>query len=206
MGKIKINGSAKKEFKADVMSVNLSISTSGETSASAIMRGKKETEKLLRLLVDMGIDLGDVTMKGDRVSEPSRYNDDDLYHFSKEIVFAADANLATLELLSSGIISEEINTTYSETFCLSDTASAHNEVLQEALLDAKKKAEEIAKILGQKVIGIEEARCDAYEDDEPEEVVYKMSCAGRCEESLASKLSPDTVSIARSIDVIWNIE
>ena len=106
MGKIKVNGSAKKEFKADVMKVNLSVSTAGETSASAITRGKKETEKLLRLLVNMGIELGDVTMKRDRVSEPSRYNDDDLFHFSKEIVFATDTNLATLELLSSGIINE----------------------------------------------------------------------------------------------------
>ena len=206
MGKIKVNGSAKKEFKADVMKVNLSVSTAGETSASAITRGKKETEKLLRLLVDMGIELGDVTMKRDRVSEPSRYNDDDLFHFSKEIVFATDTNLATLELLSSGIINEEINATYSESFCLSDTASAHNEVLQEALLNAKKQAEEFAKTLGQKVIGIEEARSDAYEDDEPEEVVYKMSKPCGRDESLAAKLSPDTVSIARSIDVIWNIE
>lgn len=29
MGKIKINGSAKKEFKADVMRVDISISTAG---------------------------------------------------------------------------------------------------------------------------------------------------------------------------------
>ena len=44
MEKIKINDNAKKEFKADVMRVNLSISTSGETSASAINKGKKEGE------------------------------------------------------------------------------------------------------------------------------------------------------------------
>ena len=206
MGKIKVNGSAKKEFKADVMKVRLTISTEGETSASAITRGKKETEKLLQLLVDMGIDLEDVVMKRDRVSEPSRYNDDDMFHFLKEIVFATETNLAILETLSAGIIREEINATYDESFCLSDTASAHNEVLQEALLNAKKQAEEFAKTLGQKVIGIEEARSDAYEDDEPEEVVYKMAkpCSG--EGNLATKLSPDMVSIARCIDVIWNIE
>ena len=74
------------------------------------------------------------------------------------------------------------------------------------MLNAKKQAEEFAKTLGQKVIGIEEARSDAYEDDEPEEVVYKMSKPCGRDESLAAKLSPDTVSIARSIDVIWNIE
>ena len=41
MGKIKINGSAKKEFKADIMKVDISISTEGETAASAINKGKK---------------------------------------------------------------------------------------------------------------------------------------------------------------------
>ena len=87
MGKIKINGSAKKEFKADIMKVDISIATAGETAASAINKGKKETEKLLQLLVDLGFELSKVSMENDHVSNPSRYDDDKCYHFEKEISF-----------------------------------------------------------------------------------------------------------------------
>ena len=85
MGKLKITGNAKKEFKADAMEITITIATDGETSAHALNKGKKETEKLLQLLVDIGIDLSSVTMKRDSISGPGRYNDDKLYRFEKNI-------------------------------------------------------------------------------------------------------------------------
>ena len=175
MGQIKIKGIAKKEFKADVMEITISISTKGETAALAVNKGKKETERVLQLLVDIGIDLSKATMKKERVSEPSRYDDDKFYEFEKDISLKTDANLNVLDILSSGIIDKEINATYTEYFSLSYVETAQNEVLQEALLDAKKKAETIAKTLGQKVVGIECAKCDDYdEDDIIEPIPHKM--------------------------------
>lgn len=205
MGKIKINGSAKKEFKADVMRVDISISTAGETSASAINKGKKETEKVLQLLADLGFELSKVSMEKDRVSNPSRYDDDKYYHFEKEISLTSSANLALLESISDGLIKNEINATYDEAFYLSDIESAKKAVLQDALLDSKKKAEIIAETLGQKVVGIESAKCDEYREDAESERLY-MCCEQERPVSLAAMLSPDTISVDRSIDVTWNIE
>lgn len=205
MGKIKINGSAKKEFKADVMRVDISISTAGETSASAINKGKKETEKVLQLLVDLGFELSKVSMEKDRVSNPSRYDDDKYYHFEKEISFTSSANLALLESISDGLIKHDINATYDETFYLSNIESAKKAVLQDALLDSKKKAEIIAETLGQKLVGIESAKCDEYREDTENEMLY-MCCEQERSVSLATMLSPDTISVDKSIDVTWIIE
>lgn len=205
MGKIKINGSAKKEFKADIMKVDISIATAGETAASAINKGKKETEKLLQLLVDLGFELSKVSMENDHISNPSRYDDDKCYHFEKEISFTSSANLALLESISDGIIRNEIRATYDETFCLSNMESAKKSVLQDALLDSKKKAEIIAETLGQKVVGIESAKCDEYREDTESEIEY-MCCEQERAGSLACLLSPDTISVDKSIDVTWIIE
>ncbi len=205
MGKIKINGSAKKEFKADIMKVDISISTAGETAASAINKGKKETEKLLQLLIDLGFELSKVSLKNDHVSNHSRYNEDKCYHFEKEISFTSSANLALLESISDGIIRNEINATYNETFCLSNIETAEKLVLQDALLDSKKKAEIIAETLGQKVVEIESVKCDEYERlefGERERTLIEMPAGG----SLATMLSPDTISVDKSIDVTWIIE
>lgn len=73
------------------------------------------------------------------------------------------------------------------------------------MLDSKKKAEIIAETLGQKVVGIENAKCDEYREDTENEILY-MCCEQERSVSLATMLSPDTISVDKSIDVTWNIE
>ncbi len=187
------------------MRVDISISTDCQTSAVAINKGKKETKKMLKLLLDLGFNLSDVSMESDKVSKPSRYDDDKFYRFEKELSFVADANLVILELLSDGIVKNGINATYDETFYLSDIEAAKKSVLQEALLDAKKKAEAIAETLGQKVVGIESAKCDEYEEEEFEEKVHCIREMHPGSE-LATMLSPNTITVDKSINVTWIIE
>ena len=88
---------------------------------------------------------------------------------------------------------------------MSEIEAAQKSVLQEALLDSKKKAEIIADTLGQKVVGIESAKCDKYEEPKFEE---RELCLGEVSvrTSLETLLSPDTISVDKSIDVIWIIE
>ena len=172
MGSIKIKGIAKKEFRADVMQVNILISISGDTPASAINKGKKEIKSMLKLLLELGINLADVTMESEQISKPADYKDDRLYYYDKEISFIAPANLVMLDLLSEGISKSEINVAYDEMFYLSNIAAAKKEVLQQALQDAKKKADILAEALGQKVVGLESAKCDEYEEEEFDHMVH----------------------------------
>lgn len=205
MGQIKINGFAIKEFKADIMTVSISVSAKGETAAIAVKKGKKETEKILQLLVDIGLDLSKVKMKKDKVSEPNRY-DGDLYTYEKDISFSTETNLSILELVSNGIVNREINAAYTEFFSLSYIQEAQKEVLQEALLNSEKKAKAIAEALGQKIIGIESAKCNKYDDEDEVLMPHAMSVRDYCDSSLEVQLSPDTVNIERSIDVAWLVE
>lgn len=205
MGSIKIKGIAKKEFRADVMKVDISISTSGETPASAINKGKKETENMLKLLLELGINLAEVTMESEQVSKPSNYKDDKLYYYDKEISFIALANLVMLDLLSEGISKSEINATYDEMFYLSNIEAAKKEVLQQALQDAKKKADILAETLGQKVVGLESTKCDEYEEEEFDHMVHCLH-ENRARTSLAAKLSPDTIIVDKSVYSTWLIE
>lgn len=207
MKQIKVKGYAKKEFVADIMEIRISISTRGETPSIALNKGKRETERVLQLLVDIGLDLANISMINDEVSEPSRYDDEKTFHFEKDVSFKTNVNLEMIEKISSGIMDEEINATYTESFALMDHASAEKNVLQSALIDAKKKAEAIAETLGQKVVGIECAKCDDYNDEENEDsMVHKLCLCEGSGSSLASKLSPRTIQIDKSIDVAWIIE
>ena len=212
MGQIKIRGTAKKKYIADLMGVNITISTDGETAAYAIKKGKKEVEKVLKLLVELGADLSKVVMTNENVSEPSRYSHDEFYTFQKSISFMSKADLGLLERLSIGIIQREIDATYREHFCHSNAEEISKEVLQEALVDSRKKAEAIAESLGQKIVGIETAKCDEYCEDEDSlcDTSYKLfPCSIDDDEfgsGLATQLSPGKISIERTIDVAWIVE
>lgn len=211
MGKLKLRGHTKRKFTADLMEVTISISTDGETAAYAINKGKRETEKVLKLLVELGIDLSKVKMINEYVSEPSRYDDEEWYSFEKSISFISQANLTLLERLSSGIVEREIDAIYRERFCVSNAENVEKQVLQEALLDSRKKAEAMAETLGQRITGIESAKCDGYEGDNEEEddgirFFSKGFVVDKYPDSLAEQLAPGTIVIEKSIDVSWIVE
>ncbi len=207
MAQIKINGIAKKKFNADVMKVYITVTGVGESAAIAIKKGKSDTEKILKLLQGVGINLSDVFVEADRVSAPGNYDDDNLYRFKKKLTFTSQVNLSLLELLKDGIVKEEIRAVYDESFVLSDMEKFKSSVLQDALLNSKNKAEAIAESLGKKIIGIESAKCDEYADIEDiNQSVHYLRGDINAVPSLSELLSPDTVLIEKSIDVIWIIE
>ena len=209
MGNLKLRGNAKREFTADLMEVTVSVSTDGETAAYAIKKGKKETEKILKLLVELGADLSRVIMTNENVSEPSRYSDDGFYTFQKSISFMTQADLDLLERLSCGIIEREIDATYRERFCLSNAENVSKQVLQEALLDSRKKAEVMAETLGQKITGVESVKCDEYNDDDEDAEIRYCLCSEQESEiggSLATQLSPGTITVEKHVDVSWIVE
>lgn len=204
MGQIKVRGSAKREFIADVMNVDVSVYTDGETAASAIKKGKKETEKVLELLESLGIDLSGVRMETDSVNAPSRYDDSGQYRFEKEISFGASANLSLLEAISNGIAKQEINAVYDEVFHLANSTEANKIVLQEALANSKNKAEAIAEGLGKAVLSMESAKCDDFRDSD-DNIEYEAEWSEReqAPKAAAEKLSPNVIVINKNIDVVW---
>lgn len=211
MGNLKVNGKARCKFTADLMEIIISVSTEGETAAYAIRKGKKETEKVLNLLVELGIDLSKVKMKTEDVTEPRYYNDDEGYRFEKKVSFMTKADLKLLERLSAEISEREIDATYRECFGLTDSVNIGKQVLRAALLESRKKAELIAETFGQKIVGIELAKCDDYRGDDEEDVYdtkffLAPNSGPECLDSLSEQLSPDTIIVEKSVDVSWIVE
>ena len=213
MGNLKIRGYARRKVEADLMEVIIAILAEGESSAIALKKGKKETEKILRLLKNLGIDLSKVSMRHEEVKGFNCYRDDDTIDFQKGITFMTSVDLRLVDKISRGIIVEEIDATYDIRYRLSNTEEISKQVLQEALLDSKRKAEEMAEVLGLKIVGVEVAKCDQYIDDvegglKEKGVKYfpgSYSCDGEFE-SLETELSPGTINIEKSIDVSWIVE
>lgn len=207
MGKIKITGTAKREVAADVMNIIIAISAKGKTPELAIREGKEDVEKLLQLLVNLGIDITKVEMQEEEVSDGSRYSDDKSeYKFSKRVNIKAALNLKLLETLGTGIADNRISAVYVENFYYSNERSLERELVREALMDSREQAFSLAEALGQSVKGMEEIIGEEYGSVTGYHEA-EMSCPYMFGgDSLSAELAPHVLEFEKKINVIWLVE
>ena len=209
MGKIKITGTAKREVAADIMRISITVSAREKTPELAIREGKENVEKLLQLLVQLGIDITKVEMRDEDVSNESRYNSDSIiYKYEKELALKTKLDLALLEAIGIGISENRIAAEYSETFEFSGEKELEKEVLCEALADSKMKVDALVKTLGQAVKGIEEATGDTRTIDRPHIIAegHHFCKSVEVEDFFATKLAPYIIEISKEIVVTWIVE
>lgn len=163
MGTIIVKGNAKKSVTADSMCLSITIRSKENTTARALEKVRNECESLLELLNNEGLDLSKVIIENDSVEERSRYDSKDVFMVGKkhlEINLKADVKAANAIM---GIIEKcnydiEANVRYS----VEDTSAVYKELIKDAVLDSKAKAETIAEALGEEVVGAKEISNDAY--------------------------------------------
>ncbi|MBQ7822051.1 MAG: SIMPL domain-containing protein [Clostridia bacterium] len=202
MGKIKMTGTAKRELKADIMNITITVSDTNKTSFLAIEEGKKQTEKVLQLLIGLGFDISDITMDKEVVEKSYK---EDVYVFEKRISVKTAADMMILELISDGIAKNGVNAIYDEEFGLSDFARVKSEVLREALMDSRRKVTVIVDALGKKIVGLESAQyadcCKWIDEQRGHGMLLREG-----HDSLSSKLSPGVILVKEEMEVTWMID
>ncbi len=205
MGKIKITGTAKREYESDVMEIRFETSLTENTQQSAARNGRAETEKLLKALKRAGCDIAAITLEEEKITEKTEYNNNSVkYRYSKAMKLEAKADARVSDKIASIISGDPMKAVYSVSFMLSDESSREDEVLRAALADSKRKAELIAEEMGQKITGIESAELDGF----PEAKTMRAAVCDCSAEnaSLASELSPAKKIIEKTIEATWIIE
>ena len=203
MGKINVKGNAAMEFTADIMELSLTVNVESASAVTAAEKGKSQTEALLKTLAELGLDLKEIAMKSESVSEQRSYNGNPpVFRFTKDLELKAAASLPMLEAISAAIIKNNIPAHYSENFALSNLSECENKVIQAALADAKAKAELIASATGGKIIGLDSAEYEYCGESACCEAVYAKELT-RGAEPLAAKLSPDKITVKKEIKTVW---
>ena len=206
MGMIKITGTAKREVTADIMRISITVSARERTPELAIREGKENAEKLLRLLVELGIDVAKVEMRDEKVSDDLPYGSNSTFYcYKKEVAVKTKLDLALLEAISTGISQKKIAAEYSEMFEYSGETAMIKEALCEALEDSRSKATALAQMLGQAVKGIEEIKGATGANDNILRTSKPSHYLGE-KTALAAKLAPYIIEITKSIDVTWIVE
>ncbi len=219
MGKIKVKGSAKAKFQAELLEIDITIRVVAKTAGAAISDGKKKVEQFLSEMQKQ------LNVKPERFCIESDSTVQDYggksYTFTKKMSVNIKANLEILERITD-LLSKMPHVSYSTNFQLDDISEKEKKVIQLAITEARKKAEILASCSGQVVSDVHEisiSENDYYEyddddeddedsDDEDEEDDGAFLGAGMAKSipKLAAQLSLPEQTIAKEVNVIFLIE
>lgn len=210
MGKIEVRGYAEKEVNCDLMEITVTFKAKEKTVARASEEVMKQSEVFLKKLKDKGINVGEIHFQGDSVDESRSYRDEQFTLAKRTIQmifpFAMDFMNFIMELIQNHGGDVEYETEYK----LSTQEDLHIELRKEAMLDAKKKAEDIAASLGMKVVSLKTATLSNYYDGSDMLNIMKLSDDEECDycddEYLSNDMQSALIKEAETIHTVWNIE
>ena len=205
MGKIIINGEARRKVEADIEKITLTFGTGADTPAHASENIINDCEAFLQELEDMGIDISRIHLEEDNIERP--YNDDNDVSATRVISFDIEYNMKFNNDLLSLIRDKKLNVFFDIKYSISNRQAVHDELLAEAVADSREKAELIARSTGQKIIGIDEVVKNDYF------TVSAGSLRSRGNEKeysrkamLSDKLSAPLEEESESVTVTWKVE
>lgn len=205
MGKLSITGKAEREVSYNAIEMSVTFYIHAKTTAEALQIVMEQSEKFLELVTAAGIDMKDIHIGDNSVDQ--RYSDDELKaHASREMKIRLHFDMAFVNGLMDMIREQDFAVDLDCDYHLTNRAELHMELMKEALADSKKKAEVIAEIMGQKIIGIDSVEHDRHNDMEwmcceQERGIIREGAA-----PLSNQLEAPITTESETISVVWLIE
>lgn len=205
MGKLSITGKAEREVSYNAIEMSVTFYIHAKTTAEALQIVMEQSEKFLELVTAAGIDMKDIHIGDNSVDQC--YSDDELKaHASREMKIRLHFDMAFVNGLMDMIREQDFAVDLDCDYHLTNRAELHMELMKEALADSKKKAEVIAEIMGQKIIGIDSVEHERHNDMEwmcceQERGIIREGAA-----PLSNQLEAPITTESETISVVWLIE
>ena len=208
MGKLMIKGEANRRVEADMETITIRFQSREGTSANAAERVISDSEEFLEIIKELGVDLSSIQLANDDIEQDS-YNDDIKVTATRELMIEIGYDIRFNNDILDIIQKNNMNVDLEVVHDISNRSALHEELIQEAVADSRKKAELIASATGQKIIGIDEVHLgERY-------VESRMDCMCREKERsiarpraamLSDQLKAPVVTESETVNVTWIIE
>lgn len=209
MGKLNVCGKARKTFECDTMIILLDFTSQNQNTAKAVETAASECDQLLEYLESHGIDIGDIHINNIDISRDSDDDGSTEVSANKKIELRLPFEMQFINDLSDIIKRFDFKIEMDVSFKLSNLFEVHNQLLKEAVLDSRKKAEMIAETMGQKVVGIEQldagSRYNHYDAEDREYFAKYIHKIGETH-SISNKLKAPYCTEYENVEVVWIIE
>lgn len=212
MGKIEVKGTAKRTVDYDLMKIVIDFHAKEETPDEASEKVMKECEDFLAQLKKGGFDLSAIALKSDDVKHSHYYRNDnrvECYDACRELELVCKFNMKLINKLRSITNSMKLKIGFRVSYLLSKENVIMQELLKEALKDAKDQAEMLASAIGQKVKGIisadkKEPKTEPFYGGEVLCMFEQLEVDEIYQNS--DKLVATTTTLTEHIFTVWEIE
>lgn len=206
MGKITIEGKAEREVLYNTVELTICFYKKAKTTAKALSSVEAQIEKFLNILVDEGVQLKDIHIGDNNIQQLYRDEDNNI-QVKKEINIRMLFNMAFINHITNIIRQQDFEIMFDCDYQLTNMHELKTELLKEAIADSKEKAEFIASVMNQKIIGIDNVE-HVHSDDLYYIEEREMPCYGGApvDNLLSDKLEAPITTISEKINVVWLME
>lgn len=206
MGKITVTGKAEMWVPYDVAVVSAKFEHRAATAQEALEKVRLQSEVFLQKMQQAGVSPDGIEM---RSSEVRQYREEGKPMASAERTLSMEIayDTATILRLMAWAKDRQLSCMTMTYHCkVSDPQRIQQELLRQAIRDARQKAEQIAAAVGQRVVGM----CGAV--DAEEDFFYrsggmvKLMMPAGAEPQLSDELAVPTTKESRTIRMVWETE
>lgn len=205
MGTIQITGKAARKVECDLLEYTLIFTRTKGSVSLAIEAVEKDMEITLEALKNFGVAIEHIHVEKDSVDEGYSQKDTAVFECERKVRFRVKANNAFTNRVMDILKNKQISALVDTNYYYSEEQKLRKELLKEALLDSKSKAELLAGANQQTVMGIEK-----IEESGRYENPVDFMCIGQEKyterKSLSDQLGTKELNIEAEILVTWNIQ
>ena len=212
MGKLEVRGNATKTVDYDLMKIELDFHAKEKTPTEASEKVMRECEDFLGTLKNGGINISNISLMKDSVDHSIDYRNEgekDYYRASRVLEINSTFDMKMINDLRAIANASKAQVSFHVDYKLSNEDTIRQELMTEALKDAKKQAEVMAQAIDQKVVGLISADKNAPKRDTDcfAEVLCmgSLSCGEVEEYDNSDELSPSSGTYTETIYTTWEI-
>lgn len=215
MGKLEVRGDAERTVEYDLMKITISFRAGGERTDEASGKVMKECETFLAQMKKRGYDISSIALNNDDVSKMIRYGNDNLpveyTTAERTLELICKFNMKLINELRSILNNLNPKIGFRVSYMLSGENAIKQDLLMEALKDAKNQADKLAGAIDQKVKGLISADKNELKPD----VVYggQVLCMTSVRSAEPNEYFPNsdelvatTTTLKEHIYTVWEIE
>lgn len=209
MGTFEVRGNARRTVNYDIAVINIDFIASEKTSTRASEKALEYCERFLEKVEKIGLNATNFSIEGDEI-EANRYRDDEDVEAYRKIQIKIPFNMKIINAIRVILDDEKIDSIFELGYELSNEDKIRDELLNEALLDSKTKAEQLATALGKKIVGVK--KLEAYNSSRDIEIINCIEMEhedcdfGTTMLSQSNELKAKETTLTENIDVKWIIE
>lgn len=205
------SGMATADVKPDKVTIIVGVETTNKTAKAALSSNAAALNKVLEVLLAAGVKKNETSTSSFSVSPNYNYSQGQNkitgFTVANSIQIQSSNVNGTAKWIDTAVSSGGANTINSINFALSDNRSGEvkNNLIKQAVIDARSKADIAASALGLKIIGVKSVNLNELEQEPPAPQPLAMTAAIQARTASATPIIAGQQKISVNISISWLI-